>query len=488
MADQLHRPLSSSAGPSRRAEGAAPAAAGMGMSAMRDLIKGSGGDASSAFEIGTLGAPITMPFQGLMESAFGMDLGGVEVFQGPATDAALTMLDAGAAEHDGAMLLPSVGVTPELVAHETTHHVQGEQNGHSGVHASGHASRTSAASEVEAHALGARAARGEPVSVQEPLSAGVNLWGPGGVGSRIVDAGLGWISDTASSAWEGTTDAVSDAGSWVADTAVEGWQGTTEALGTAGSWAVDAAGEAWEGASNTVSDATDWLGNTASDVLSGDVDADWLSNRADDVWSGLSDTVSGATGWLGDKGGEAWDGVTGAADDTLGWLGNKAGEAWDGASNAVDRVGDWASERAETGWHDMTAWHYEEREALNGPHAQPGTLRDGRDGWKLLPAWMSKLHDNGEGEAEEKWVNEDGREAVFDGGRNGTVMTDPRYVATYNYVVPRDKDGLSSPGDYLDFAERTAGHTVWDVLPWIALGNTRDDPTSVTDRIGMLLK
>ena len=108
--------------------------------------------------------------------------------------------------------------------------------------------------------------------------------------------------------------------------------------------------------------------------------------------------------------------------------------------------------------------------------------------WFKMFADVASLGDNGEGESEEKWVNEDGREAVFDGGRNGTVMTDPRYVATYNYTVPRDKDGLSSPGDYVDFAERTAGHTVWDVLPWIALGNTRDDPTSITDRIGMLVK
>lgn len=488
MASQLHRsPTTTSAGPSQRGGGAS-GGGGMGMSAMRDLIKGSGGDADSAFEIGTMGRPITLPFQGLMESSFGMDLGGVDVFQGPAADAALTLLGAGAAEHDGSMLLPSVGVTPELVGHETAHIAQGEQNGHAGVHASGDASTSNAASEVEAHDIGARAARGEPVSVSESLSAGVNLWGPGDVGSRIVDAGLGWISDTATSAWEGTTEAVSDGAGWVADTAVEGWDGATEALGTAGDWAVDTAGEAWDGASNAVSGATDWLGNTASDVLSGDVDTDWLANKADEVCTGVSDTVGGATGWLGDKGSEALDGVTGAASDAGGWLSNKAGEAWDGASNAVDRAGDWASERAETGWHDMTAWHYEDREALNGPHPQPGTLRDGRDGWKLLPAWMSKLHDNGEGVAEEKWVNEDGREAVFDGGRNGTVMTDPRYVATYNYVVPRDKDGLSTPGDYADFASRTAGHTVWDVLPWIALGNTRDDPTSITDRIGMLIK
>lgn len=444
MPGQEHRPLANVA--PKRASGGGPSGGegGVGMSAMRDLIKGSGGDASSAFEVGTMGRPITMPFQGLMEDSFGMDLGGVDVYQGPATDAALTMLGAGAAEHGGDMLLPSVGVTPELVGHETAHVAQGDQFGQAGVHASGNASRSSAASEVEAHDVGARAARGEPVSVSEPLSAGVNLWGPGEVGSRIVDAGLGWISDTATQAWDGTTEAVGDAAGWVGDTAVEAWDGTTEAVG------------------NTV----DWAENTVDDVMSGNVDGDWLENKANEVY----------------------DGVTGTATDAGGWLSNKADEAYDGVSNSVDQVSDWASERAETGWHDMTAWHYEEREALNGEHPQPGTLRDGENGWQLLPAWMSKLHDNGEGEAEEKWVNEDGREAVFDGGRDGSVMTDPRYVGTYNYVVPRDKNNLNTTDDYVDFASRTAGHTVWDVLPWIALGNTRDDPTTITDRIGMLLK
>jgi hypothetical protein len=55
-------------------------------------------------------------------------------------------------------------------------------------------------------------------------------------------------------------------------------------------------------------------------------------------------------------------------------------------------------------------------------------------------------------------------EAVFDS--MGHAVTDPRNMASYNYYGP---SGL------LD----GAGHVLYDVLPYLILGNSPDDPTKI---------
>jgi hypothetical protein len=64
-----------------------------------------------------------------------------------------------------------------------------------------------------------------------------------------------------------------------------------------------------------------------------------------------------------------------------------------------------------------------------------------------------------------KFVSPDGSsEVIFDS--SGGIVSDPVNMGTYNF---------SSPSDFI-------GHTIDDVLPYMLLGNTFDDPTSFIDR------
>ena len=55
-------------------------------------------------------------------------------------------------------------------------------------------------------------------------------------------------------------------------------------------------------------------------------------------------------------------------------------------------------------------------------------------------------------------------------------MTDPRYMATYNYVSLKKLPQNPQIVDYVDIGLRYAGHFVLDVLPyWLTLNsNTRE--------------
>ncbi len=360
---------------------------GVGMAAIREQLAAGGGNAADVFGLGAQGAARPMPYRGALEAALGADLSGTQVFQGPAADAALGVLGARAAEHDGNMLLPSSGVSAELVGHEAVHVAQRQLGADAAVHAAGDVGSAGSASEREADELGSRAARGEPVSVREPPGGGVNLWDLG-------------------SAWNRVTDAVSSGASWVGDTA----------------------SAAWDSASDTLSDGADWVGDAATGL-----------------WDGATDTVNAGVDWVSDT------------------------------------------------YDDLQHKHYDERMTLNGEHPEPGTLKDGEDGWTLLSPELSVLHDNRQDAPEEKWVNEDGREAVFDGGTDrsssadDSIMTDDQYLATYNYAVPMELDEVDSLDTAWDWTKATAQHVAYDVAPWVLWGNTRDDPTEWHDRLRMLL-
>lgn len=62
---------------------------------------------------------------------------------------------------------------------------------------------------------------------------------------------------------------------------------------------------------------------------------------------------------------------------------------------------------------------------------------------------------------EEKWVNDDGREVVYDGASH-EIVTDIRYKGTYNYVNPPK----NWPPKNFEDCWRTIGHGVADVLPY----------------------
>jgi hypothetical protein len=64
-------------------------------------------------------------------------------------------------------------------------------------------------------------------------------------------------------------------------------------------------------------------------------------------------------------------------------------------------------------------------------------------------------------------------------------MTDPRYLGTYNYIMP-----AQPPEDFLDikgwkaFAKKGIGHYVVDVLPYLTGGNVRGkDETVATETL-----
>jgi len=126
--------------------------------------------------------------------------------------------------------------------------------------------------------------------------------------------------------------------------------------------------------------------------------------------------------------------------------------------------------------------HYEMRDALNaGPDGAPETLDDFKQSadfykWQEMKGDQAAFHQNG-GAEDLKFIHPDGRELVYDGDTN-ELMTDDRYMGTYNYVnatIPAD----TTPGPIEAYLNtRTEGsrlHKAYDVDTWIELGNTRAD-------------
>jgi len=98
----------------------------------------------------------------------------------------------------------------------------------------------------------------------------------------------------------------------------------------------------------------------------------------------------------------------------------------------------------------------------------PGSANEAlAEGFIRLPFFQSILHENGDEYPEEKYINFDGREVVFD-GRDGAVVTDPEIAGSYNFVVPL-------PANYLlAMPEVTLGtwlgHFMLDMVPPMIAG------------------
>lgn len=125
------------------------------------------------------------------------------------------------------------------------------------------------------------------------------------------------------------------------------------------------------------------------------------------------------------------------------------------------------------GWYeDATRWHYEDRDAKNV--YLPENVNDARkfgSRWEEYPANQNKYHDNGRGKPERKFVNPDGREAVYDGD-TGKLVTDPKLRGTYNYAnAPRW--GTGNMNQVGRFIRKGSEHMVKDVVPYWFLGNDR---------------
>lgn len=93
-------------------------------------------------------------------------------------------------------------------------------------------------------------------------------------------------------------------------------------------------------------------------------------------------------------------------------------------------------------------------------------------GWRKLSAKESAMHQNNrtDGVANSKWVSPDGHsEVVFTGkGRNQHRTTDVRDEGTYNFRDPQ---------------KNPVGHAFKDVIPYVFLGNSANDPTTIVSRI-----
>ena len=129
-------------------------------------------------------------------------------------------------------------------------------------------------------------------------------------------------------------------------------------------------------------------------------------------------------------------------------------------------------------WNSVTEFHFEKRDALNkNLPTYEEALRD--KNWTLLRPELSIYHDNGFGHSEKKFVNRDGREAVYtqDFSSDGSyqLYTDQKYKGTYNYVTPS-----SVPKDWKDvkrtfeFVRTGTGHLIMDVLPYYLTGKKNE--------------
>lgn len=100
-----------------------------------------------------------------------------------------------------------------------------------------------------------------------------------------------------------------------------------------------------------------------------------------------------------------------------------------------------------------------------------------KKGWRKLSSKESAMHQfsQHDGVENSKWVSPDGhKEVVFTGsGKNQRITDDVRDEGTYNYYDPQNNPFK---------------HTVYDVLPYILLGNEANDPTTAASRIGQSIK
>ena len=93
-------------------------------------------------------------------------------------------------------------------------------------------------------------------------------------------------------------------------------------------------------------------------------------------------------------------------------------------------------------------------------------------GWTQLSERKSSMHQfhKDDGVKNQKWLSPDGRrEVIFSGkGKNQHINTHPEDEASYNYFSPID---------------HPVGHTLVDAVPYIFLGNSASDSTTIERRI-----
>ncbi len=133
------------------------------------------------------------------------------------------------------------------------------------------------------------------------------------------------------------------------------------------------------------------------------------------------------------------------------------------------------SDTTESVTRDFLYPHFEGRIEKNGEAPSYEEISDASSGWRLVSPQESVFHDNGIGLPEEKYVHPDGREFVYDGDTH-QVITDPRYMGTYNYGTYGDFSENTTLNEYVEDIIGVLEHSFYDVLPYLLTfsSNTRD--------------
>ena len=162
-----------------------------------------------------------------------------------------------------------------------------------------------------------------------------------------------------------------------------------------------------------------------------------------------------------DSDGRAWK-------DIKNWFTN----TWNKVKKTANKIVETIKEKVYSAYYNVTKCHFEDRQKKNGKHPTYSEVNKRNSGWKLLSKSQSIYHDNGVGQPELKYITSDGREAVFDGDTLEPV-TDPRYIATYNYCplyqIPSTGAGIL---DYAKLAGSAVGHFFADMVPYYLTGNS----------------
>ena len=149
--------------------------------------------------------------------------------------------------------------------------------------------------------------------------------------------------------------------------------------------------------------------------------------------------------------------VKGIKEDTKNIISNKIKNAKDLKNNPKEYIGN------EIG-------HYTRN--LNNTNLPKNDKDAAKKGWRKLSSKESAMHQfsQKDGVENSKWVSPDGhKEVVFTGkGRNQRITQDVRDEGTYNYYDPQNNPFK---------------HTVYDVIPYILLGNESNDPTTAVSRV-----
>ena len=130
-------------------------------------------------------------------------------------------------------------------------------------------------------------------------------------------------------------------------------------------------------------------------------------------------------------------------------------EKWNSVKNTVKKI----IKPIYDVYYNATKWHFEERIKKNQNIPSYAVVNKNKTKWKKLSWYESIFHNDWTGKAEEKYVNSDGREAVFDGDTH-ELITDPRIAGTYNYSSPYSLTENPTIDDYKRYTTSRVKHFV----------------------------